>query len=236
VRRIRVDGTVTFGPAFWTDAFNNPHLLPLLGVPGGIAVQTVNGVYVWDATTRATGPILGPGPATAAASDGHRLSWCESTCALTHTVALQRTGPSTAPHISPHPMMALSPDGRYLAVLRPAAVGARLVVRDLVTATESVKGRALSRVGALVWSADGRQLFYAGDAPAARTRLGRYDVSDGSWDTKLIALGWVRGPIALGQQQAESFFRGDPVEPARCPSVDPQHPSNHRAGDCTFRF
>ena len=82
LQRVTVDGTVTFT----SSEFDASVMHPVMGVPGGIAVDTPNGVAVWDADTGRTGPVLGPGPATAASS----------TCMSSRWLALAHRPPSTS--------------------------------------------------------------------------------------------------------------------------------------------
>ena len=233
VRRVRVDGTVEFS----SDGFDTARLTPLLGVPGGVAVQTPDGVAVWDASTDTVGRILGPGPATAVTSDGRRLAWCQETCAAAQVSDLDHPGPPTAPHVSPgSQQLALSPDGRYLAVLRPSRSEARLIITDLSTGQESMKAESLDEYGALLWASDSQQLFYTENSYIqSSTLIGRYTVSDGRWETHTIPVGDGLAAIAVEPEEARSFFNEILVEEAECPGAGGSYPSG-REGTCTFRF
>jgi hypothetical protein len=233
LQRVRTDGTVTFT----ADEFDATLLEPLLGVPGGLAVATPEGIAVWDASTESIGPVLGPGgPASAVASNGRDLVWCDSTCASTHIVPLDRGGPPTARHVSPgRQQIALAPDGQ-LAVLRPVGDQAQLVILDRSTGGESAVASQLDPLGVLQWDSDGRQLFYTENSyQGPTTRIGRYITTDGTWEVTNIPVESGLGAIAIDQAEASSFFTDDHVAAYECPGAGNVYPSGH-VGVCTFAF
>jgi hypothetical protein len=232
LQRVSVDGTEDFT----TELFDTKGLMPLLGVPGGLVVQTADGVAIWQASTGELTQPTRSGPTSAVASDGRHLAWCETTCATTRILSLDRVGPPTAAHVSQgHQQLALSPDGRYLAVLRPRSGSAELALQDLTTGEERVVAEALDEHGALQWSADGSQLFYTENSYGGdRTRIGRYTTADGRWEARSIPLGSAVGGIAVSPRQARSFLAPQHVDPVDCP-VGGRYPSG-RKGVCTFSF
>ena len=232
LQRVSVDGTVMFT----SHDFDPSVMQPVIGVPGGMVVDTKNGVAVWDANTGSAGPVLGPGPATAASSDGRSLAWCESTCANVHVVSLARTGRPTAQHVAPgSQQLALSGDGTHLAFLRPARGQADLVIRD-TKGQEHVVAQDLDPTGALQWSTDGRQLFYSeGSYRESTMRIGRYDPAIDRWEVRRIPVGDGLAPLALTRADARSFF-SDRLSPADdCRGANGSYPSG-RSGTCTFAF
>ncbi|MFP3899427.1 MAG: hypothetical protein ACLFXM_01145 [Acidimicrobiia bacterium] len=232
LRRVRVDGTVVFS----SDGSDADRLVPLLGVPGGLAVETPDGVAVWDADTGIVGPVLGPGPVSGVTSDGRRLAWCEATCETWHVAELDRTGPPTAPHASSRNQIALAPDGEHLAVLRPNGGEADLVVVDLVTRRRSVEATSLDQQGMLHWTRDGGQLFYVERSyQQPRTRIGVYTERDGSWEARTVPVGGGLAAISLDREEARSFFTYDLVDPGDCPAPGAAYPSG-RSGVCSFHF
>lgn len=233
LRRVRVDGTIVVS----FDPFDTVALQPVIGVPGGLVVNTAQGVAVWDASSGTTGPVLGPGPATAATSDGRSVAWCESTCTDFHVAALDRSGKPTAPHASlSNQRIAFSAGGAYLAVLRPAGGGAELVVIDRETSEETVVARDLDTAGALQWTSDGRQLFYTeGSYLQSSMRVGRYDIGTQQWETHTLPIGDGLAAIALDDTQARSFFSDLLVPASDCPGAGGLDPSG-REGVCTFAF
>lgn len=232
LQRLTVDGT----EVFTSESFDAERLTPLLGVPDGLAVQTPNGVAIWEASTGELAQATPSGPPSAIASDGRHLAWCERTCTATRVLTLDRAGPPTAAHVSQgRQQLALSPDGRYLAILRPRDGSAALVLQSLTTGEEHVVGEPLDEHGALQWSADGAQLFYTENSYGRdRTRVGRYTTADGRWEARSIPLGGAVGGVAVSPRQARSFFSPQHVDPADCP-VGGRYPTG-RKGVCTFTF
>jgi PASTA domain len=233
LQRVRVDGRVVFT----STTFDPASLQPVIGVPGGLAVNTPEGVAVWHSDTGTTSAVLGSGPATAATSDGHSLAWCEGSCSTFHVATLDRTGPPTAPHIAPSAQhIALSADGARLAVLRPAGGRADLIVTRSGTSEEVVVARDLDPQGALVWTTDGRQLFYTENSyQQASHRVGRYDAETQRWEIHSLPVGDGLAPLAIDRAQARSFFSDQLVSASGCRGAGGSYPSG-RQGVCTFAF
>lgn len=233
LHRVRMDGTVVF--TFTT--FEPAILQPVIGVPGGIAVNTPEGVAVWHADTGTTSAVLGPGPATAATTDGRSLAWCEESCSTFHVAELERTGAPVAPHAAPGAQqIALSANGARLAVLRPNGGGADLVVTHAGMSEEIVVARDLDPSGSLVWTSDGRQLFYTENSyQQSSHRVGRYDIDAQRWEIHSLPVGDGLAPIALDRVQARSFFSDQVVSPRDCRGAEGVYPSG-RQGVCTFAF
>lgn len=232
LQRVGVDGRVTFrAPEFDPSAMQ-----PVIGVPGGIVVDTPNGIAVWDSNTGSAGPVLGPGPAIGASSDGRSLAWCESTCANMHVVSLARTGPPTAQHVAPGgQQLALSDDGAHVAFLRPAGGHADLVIRD-ANGQERVVAPSLDPRGALQWSADGRQLFYSESSyRESTTSIGRYAPAVDRWELRDIPVGDGLAPLALTRAEARTFFSDRLSRADDCRGANGSYPSG-REGTCTFAF
>ena len=215
----------------------------MIGVPGGLAFDTPNGVRVWDADTGAFGPVLGPGPVTAASSDGRSLAWCQSTCDTVHVVDLDHTGPPPAPHAAVSQQVALSPDGSRLAVLRPtdpspdpADTGADLVVTDRQNSVETVVAHNLDESDTLHWTADGRQLFVTEYSYGDQSmRIGRFDTDTRLWEIQTVPFGAGLGAAVVDRDQARSFFSTPLVPESECPGGGGSYPSG-RTGVCTFQF
>ncbi len=232
LQRVSVDGTVTFT----SHEFDPSVMEPVIGVPGGIVVNTPSGVAVWDASSASTGPVLGPGQATAASSDGRSLAWCVSTCSNVHVVSLARNGAPTAQHVAPgSQQLALSDDAAHMAFLRPAGGRAELVIRD-TNGQEQVVARDLDPRASLQWSTDGRQLFYSENSYREPTmRIGRYEPSIDRWELRSLPVGDGLAALALSRAEARSFF-SDRLRPANaCRGANGSYPSG-REGTCTFAF
>ena len=234
VRRVTVDGQITFTSRSLDAATD----FPLLGVPGGLAVSTADGVAVWDAATGQIGRFRVSGPATSVASNGRSLAWCEVSCAKVHVVPLPRTGPPTAPHAALSQEIALSNDGRRLAFLRPVTGdGSALVIRDLRSGEESTVATGLSRYGSITWSSDSTQLFSSEYSKGqSAMRLGRYSVTSGTWEETRVSVGGaIRGLVAIPSADASTFFSATVGEPGACPPAGFSYPSG-RHGVCSFHF
>ena len=189
----------THGKVVFSSARLPTTVVPLLGVPDGLVVQTPDGPAIWNSATGTIGPTLGPGrPATSIASNGKTLAWCNNTCVDIHTAPLPRSGSATAPHAGEQ-QLALSSDNDRLAYLRPAGVDhAELVVRDLATGSETTIATDLSVYGSIAWSTDSRQLFY--NKPSygmISMHLGRYSIDTGRWEYHDIPFGGAVSGIVI---------------------------------------
>lgn len=233
LQRVSVDSSVVFT----STTFDPAEPVPVIGVPGGLAVNTAEGVAVWDADTGTIGEVLGPGPATDATSDGQWLAWCESSCEAFHVAALEEAGLPTAPHVaSGSQQIALSPTGEHLAVLRPTADGADLLLTRPPESDQAVIARGLDPTGALQWTRDGRQLFYTENSYLeSSTRVGRYDLESQRWELQTLPVGDGLAALALDSRQTRSFFSDQLVSASECPGASGSYPSG-RSGVCTFPF
>ena len=239
IARVRVDGTVAYGPAS-IDLTNSS---AVIGVPGGLAFDTPKASRCGTPTRGAFGPVLGPGPVTAASSDGRSLAWCQSTCDTVHVVDLDHTGPPPAPHAAVSQQVALSPDGSRLAVLRPtdpspdpADTGADLVVTDWQNSVETVVAHNLDESDTLHWTADGRQLFVTEYSYGDQSmRIGRFDTDTRLWEIQTVPFGAGLGAAVVDRDQARSFFSTPLVPESECPGGGGSYPSG-RTGVCTFQF
>lgn len=229
LRRVEIDGTTVFE----STSFDPAILEPVQGVPGGLLVNSPEGVAVWDAETETTGPVLGPGRAVAATTDGQIVAWCADSCAEISTASLERKGAPTAAHASGAQQIVLSPDGS-LAVLRPDG---ELTLTSSSTATEGeVVARGLDAFGALVWSQDGEQLFYTENSYGdSSMRVGRYELESRQWEIETLPIGDGLAAIAVTRDAARSFFAENLVSERECPGAGGTYPSG-RDGVCTFAF
>ncbi len=230
LERVRIDGTVVYSSAdFGQQDFN-----PVLGVPGGVMVDTPEGVAVWDASSDSLREVLGPGPVTSVSSDGQSLAWCLSTCSDTRVAELEVKGAPPSRHVAgSFQKIALSPDGRQLAILRPDGDAADLVVVDQSTSESASVATGLNPYGAVQWDSDGEQLFYTESSYLQDTmRVGRYDVTAGTWELTTLEVGGGLGAIVVDRDEARSFFADERVDKADCPAPD-IYPSR-RDGVCTF--
>jgi hypothetical protein len=241
LRRVRVDGTVTFT----AKNFDPQSTQPILGVPGGLLVDTDHGLTIWDAAAGTTGAILGPGPADAVAFDGRTVAWCESRCRRVHEAEIDHVGLPTAPHVAPGAQqIVLSSDGSVLAYLRPAAANgspppssgdrADLVIRERASGREEVVATNLDALGSLQWASDRSQLLYTESSYQASTmRVGRWDLEAHRWELRRLSVGDGIAALPITRSQAQSFFSGSLTRAADCPGAGGGFPSGRR-GVCSF--
>ena len=239
VRRIDMSGRVVFRATIDPQA-----AVPLIGVPGGLAVQTPSGVAIWDAESGTVGPVLGPGRTNTAASNGTHLAWCDDTCTNPQIATLPRPGPPTPEHVGLGAELSLSPNDRTLALLRPSRAVApptpdapgELVLIDIAAGTRDVISTPpLDAFGGLQWSPDGTQLFYASSSyQQSNTTVGRLMIATGDWEQSRIPVGGSLGFIVVRPREANSFFPPELTTPDQCraPGIFP----SGRAGACGFRF
>lgn len=229
LRRVQIDGTTVFE----STSFDPAVLEPVQGVPGGLLVNSPEGVVVWDANTETTGPVLGPGRAVIATTDGQTVAWCADSCNEIHTASLQRKGAPTAAYASGAQQIVLLSGGN-LAVLRPDG---ELTLTSLSTSTEGeVVARGLDALGTLVRSHDGKQLFYTENSYGASSmRVGRYSLESLQWEIETLPIGDGLAAIAVTRDEARSFFAEHLVSERECPGPGGTYPSR-RDNVCTFAF
>jgi hypothetical protein len=233
IRRVAMDGSVVAS----SDALDTGRLHPLYGVPGGLVVQGPEGMAVWDAATGLVGDPIGPGAAIGTiVSDGQHLAWCNDPCVEPQVVDLERTGRPTASAGNVGQGLALSPDGTHLAALRAVAGGRTdLVVADLTAGGETqVIATSLPERGALHWTEDARQLFYATDSySAAKTMVGRYELVAATWQSVEVDVGHGVTFVPVPRDRAADLLSGPRLAPDECPSAEGVFPSGRTDG-CTF--
>jgi hypothetical protein len=220
-RRVRLDGSVV------AEGHSTDRLAPpLIGIPGGLARQSSNGLDLWRPSTGTTGH-LGNAPAFTHDVRGSRLAWCDSPCTSLHVTDLANNDDRESPIGGEVVSARFSPDGTRLAVtsarrvtLVDASSGHGVIVFD--------DGRLGDRpqVG---WSPDGSQLFVSGGSV-----LGRYDVRTGH--AELVAL-----PLDVGghvfvtatNEESTALRAGPRALPTDCtapPVMRPRADTNA----CTF--
>lgn len=235
LQRARLDGTVTYA----SNDFVSEQYPWVIGVPGGLLVNTPAGVAVWDAERHTLGPVLGPGRATTAASNGRSVAWCEMQCQAVHIAPLAHVGLPTAPHLAPGvPQIALSSDGANLAVLRAAGDRSELILYHESSnyTSADVVARDLGPYGSLQWTTDGSQLFYSGRSPQdLATQVGRYSTQTMQWELETLPIGFFQGAIPIDASRASSFFAHKLVDRTDCRAAGGKVPKDPY-GTCRFPF
>lgn len=232
LRRVDLSGDVLFA----SNEFETDRYEPLVGVPGGIAVATSDGIAIWNAETATIGGTYGSGRPASASSNGKQLAWCGDTCDDLRLVELPMAGGPTPQHVNAAAAApAFSPDGRQLAFLEPGGAGSNLIIKDIQTREQTSVATGLDQHGKVQWASDGRQLFYASDVPGQVLALGRYDAEAGTWEEEQILVSGGRGLVALDRSAANAFLPEQPGElrDCRAPGV---YPSGRSGPPCGFGF
>jgi len=244
----RIQGT----PMVWKsnlqgDPVSEPKLLdavgfPAIGILGGLALETDDGVALWDAGSGSVIERLGSGPGQVKDSIGRLLAWCTGDCGELHITDLASGEDLTvaAPDdtvFSGRPFTGraarFSPDGSRLAAIADdkivmiyPATGEALVVGQLPTVEFGYF---------LGWSPDGSQLFASSFSyQQATTHLVRYHPATGTYESVELPFGGALSFVVLDRDEAAAYLRDQAQEPTDCPQVNSQ-PSG-RSGVCGFRF
>jgi hypothetical protein len=215
VRRVDLLGNVTVsGRTF--DAWNHD---PLLGVPGGMAVATDDGIGIWNATTGAITDHPGPARATAAVSNGHTLVWCPSDCAEPQMLELDATGPATPQTIYAGTKLAMSPDGTKVAFSN-AAIGG-ISILDLTTSRTVEVATGTGPGATIQWTPDSSQVLVGTYAyQQDTTTIGRYDLATSTYELRTVDVGGGIGFIVLSPDRARWLMTAPSTGPADCPRAD----------------
>lgn len=139
--------------------------LPAIGIPGGLALETHNGVALWDADSQAVTNVLGSGTGfvSDSSSDGN-LAWCEDTCEVLHVTNVLTGEDMTIARPDPVPPEAppfdagaarFANDHHFLASLS----GNDVLVTDLQTGVTEVRITGDQPYGFLGWDPFGPELF-----------------------------------------------------------------------------
>jgi hypothetical protein len=212
--------------------------IPALGVPGGLAIETDDGIRLWYPGIGLTAEVLGVGAAHVAAASQTRLAYCRTDrCVAIEVLDFVTTERLVIRHPDGsarqfYPDGArFSPDGQRLAL--PVLDG--LVVADLVSgqAVNIIDGPIQSWL--IDWSPGGEYLFAAqysyGDTINS---LRRYDPATGAIAEAWVPFGGTLDFIVLGPGEAVRLIRDQDQPPQACPPVF-GYPSG-REGICGFRF
>lgn len=201
---------------------------PAMGIGGGLAVETEDGVVLWDAATGEATARLGAGPATVADASGSLLAWCDPACLELHitdlatgaeVVATGSAAEFTTFSFGGRPAR-FSPDRRHLAAL----AGNALVLVD--TADGSAREVAWIPEGELAyvaWSPDGAQVFAASSSIGnGTTALVRYDVAERRATAATLPFGGTLGFVVLTAADGAPLLA--PADVCRPPGVTTARP------------
>ena len=213
---------------------------PLIGIPGGLALQTESGLDLWDMETGQTTPLESQGPGFVHDIHDQELVWCSGDCsklAITNTSTLetQELDPPEGYDGFAHASR-LSPSGRYVAALvglEGAHQGRGIWILDRETGTTSIVFDRETHVEYLAWAPDGDQLF-ATSYSRAFTVIWRYQISDQQFTAVVLPFGGALSLVVVENSVVDAYIAGEPVDPSQCraPGVQPIG----RSGICAFGY
>ncbi len=162
--------------------------IAITGVPGGLVMQTENGLAIWDAHTDRITRRLGSGPGvTAVPMSGSVLAWCDHcgraleltdlTTGITRSIAVSLDGG----FLSMERYFAFSPDGIQLAIpaqpdgAAPVGVTTKIIIVDVTTAKVATQIDAHARYATVAWSPDGERLYIAASNTGSGGRILTHD-------------------------------------------------------------
>jgi hypothetical protein len=232
VRLVELDGEVVLEAA----GPNPAEYVAALGVRGGLALESDDGLGIWDAKAEKVVRRLGSGVSWVSDAHGDRLAWCEDGCNTMHvtdvdgddSVLLLPDQGGFQPRAA-----RFSPDGRRLAL---PTTGARLAIADLETgAVEVVDGITLPGAASLGWSPDGRHLFFASSSDREeRTEFGWYDTERDRTELRSLPFGGALSFVPVDRDDAKAFFPKRLGSPDDC-AAPTEFPSG-RTSSCGFAF
>lgn len=220
---------------------------PLIGIPGGLAVQTNSGLTLWNLEGGTMDVLAGEGPGFVLDSAGNELVWCSGGCTelvITNTSTLEseRFTPPTGydrfwpTHVSPSPQGA-GPGGRWLAALVGSSTaddGEALWLLDRESGETTVMSDPATTVTYVAWAPGGDQVFASSYSYGlAETTVWRYDLTDARFSAVVVPFGGAIAPVVIDGSHRDAYI-GDPDLEGGCgPSVGA---SQGRSDLCTFGF
>jgi hypothetical protein len=232
VRQIDLRGRTVTGPLRI-----GPRDGMLIGIPGGVAYETTDGIAIWDAGSAEVTRTLGAGQSMILDARAGRLAWCDT---RQRCEKITITSPSGRPRdVSvqarrgrPFGFKArLSPNGETLATTE----GDRIVLIDTTRGTSRVVGRGMRLDVDLAWNPSGTLLFAVDRSFGAdATHVGMYDMRSGVFSRGTLPFGGGTGAIAVERDEIGAFLRTARTSEKDCPG--PQTQPSGRTGACAFRF
>lgn len=187
---------------------------PLIGIPGGLALQTMSGLELWLMETGERLPLDADSAGFAMDVHGEWLVWCGDPCsrlAVTNTSTLE-----TAMFDPPEGYDSFlvvgqfSPNGRYLAVLIGASgvyEGRGLWILDLDTGETSVVSDPETPVSYVGWAPEGDQLFATSFSYGSnQTAVWRYQVSEQSFEAVVLPFGGGGHFVVVDSAEADAYL------------------------------
>jgi hypothetical protein len=234
---------VTSGPAL-QDPVPLAGGYPLIGIPGGLALQTDTGLDLWTLETGEIIALEAEGGGFAHDIYEEALVWCAGDCTSllvtnTSTGATQQHDPPAGFDMFFWGASRFSPDGRHLAALlgqEGTQEGRGIWLLDRDTGDTTVVSDPTTYVYALAWAPDGAQLFANSYSyRESLTAVWRYDLTDQRFAAVVVPFGGaLRSTVVVDASIADAYFDTNLVDPSECraPTMQP----SRRSGICTFGF
>jgi len=193
---------------------------PAIGVPGGLALQTEDGLRMWYPGIGADDPGFGGESAIAVDVSGDQIAYCPTSACLDlhitdlasgRTTKVSRTKGFNSLNFGGRAAR-FSPDGTLLALTTSGSV---ILVRTDTSGTFAVAGKLTTGNQPLYvsWSPDGTQLFAATNSYGAnQLTIMAYDLEMGDLATALLPFGGTIDFVVLDRSDGEAYFAGEDLE------------------------
>jgi hypothetical protein len=223
-----------------------PSGVALVGVPGGLALQTSTGIDIWDARTGRITRHLGTTVGTAAPAHGSLLAWCDQcvdsfdltdlTTGLTRRIPLEFADGSGVTNAE------FSSDGSKLAiaVASPTSTASSpitaVAVIDVATATIVSRFETGRRYASFAWSSDGQRLYAAASDTGDAGELFVHDLrTDETRDLGPEPAGSGRITAVVTRADADGLLTGTtPGQAGACPA--PIVSSDNTTRRCSYHY
>lgn len=217
--------------------------VPIVGVPGGLALESSTGIAIWNARQRAFVRKIGSRAGFIGNEAHGQVAWCEGLCTFLHVTAVvgsDKVFPS--PHsgqVFEPDSVRLSPDGRYVAAITTreglgttSQLGSLNVI-DTKTGQVDVLRESVSVWSTMTWEADSRTLFFASDNSSGMT-VGRFRVGARNADTAEIPIRNAEQFVIVNRSEAKAILSGVVQKPAR--DCSPMGTSSLATSGCAFVY
>lgn len=193
----------------------NSDLVVLTGIDRGLALQSNQGIELWNVATGEIRKLAGDGGGFAHDVSGDTLAWCSGGCA---TLNLSNTSSLTTEELSaPAGMVFLdsgfSDDGRYLAAILAddsSFLGEAILLLDRETGMETTISDQGGPVDFVAWAPDNDQLFATGYSYGQGvTPVWRYEISSGRFSSVVLPIGGALTPVVIDRSVADEYFTSD---------------------------
>jgi WD40 repeat protein len=197
---------------------------PEIGILNGLALQTEEGMSLWDMQSNEVTALDADGPGFAHHSHDDQLVWCSGDCT---ELSLTNTSLQDTEHLDlPEPYETvigrsqISPNGRHLAALLGHAaegVGRAIWILDHQSGASYPVYDSETSVDFLTWSPDGDQLFatsysYGGSS----TAVWRYQVSNQEFSAVVLPVGGAMNPVAVDASVTGAYLAEKPTDTSPC--------------------